>query len=103
MIKVSVFYPNSAGCRFDMDYYVRKHIPMVQKKLGAALKGVAVEQGLSGSAPGTPATYVACGHLLFETVEAFQASFGPHSEAILADVPNYTNLQPIIQIGEVKI
>jgi len=103
MIKVSVFYPNSAGCRFDMDYYVKKHMPMIRQKLGAAVKGVAVEQGLSGGAPGAPATYVAIGHLLFESVEAFQAAFGPHSQAILADVPNYTNLQPIIQISEVKI
>jgi len=103
MIKVSVFYPDSAGCRFDMDYYVKKHMPMIRQKLGAAVKGVAVEQGLSGGAPGAPATYVAIGHLLFESVETFQAAFGPHSQAILADVPNYTNLQPIIQISEVKI
>ena len=103
MIRVSVFYPNSAGCKFDMDYYLQKHIPMARKKIGAALKTVAVEQGLSGGAPGTPPTYIAIGQLLFDSVEAFQAAFGPHAEAIAADVPNYTNVQPIIQIGEVKM
>jgi uncharacterized protein (TIGR02118 family) len=103
MIRVSVFYPNSAGCKFDMDYYLQKHIPMARKKIGAALKGIAVEQGLSGGAPGTPATYIAIGHLLFDSVEAFQAAFGPHAEAIAVDVSNYTNVQPIIQIGEVKM
>jgi uncharacterized protein (TIGR02118 family) len=103
MIKVSVFYPNEEGKKFDMDYYLNSHIPMVQEKLGAALKGGAVEQGLGGAEPGSPATYVAMGHLLFDSVEAFQSAFGPHAEAIMADVPNYTDIQPTIQISEVKL
>ena len=103
MIKVSLFYPYEEGKKFDMDYYLNSHIPMVQEKLGAALKGGAVEQGLSGGEPGSPATYVAMGHLLFDSVEAFHNSFGPHSEAIMADIPNYTDLQPTIQISEVKM
>jgi len=43
MIKVNVFYPNEEGKKFDMEYYCNKHIPMVQQKLGAAVKGVSVE------------------------------------------------------------
>ena len=103
MIKVSVLYPNKEGCKFDMDYYCNSHMPMVQEKLGAALKGVAVEQGLSGAEPGSQATYVAMGHLLLDSVEAFQGAFGPHAEAIMGDIPNYTDVQPTIQISEVKM
>lgn len=103
MIKLSVFYPNEEGKKFDMDYYCNSHIPMVQEKLGAAVKGGAVEQGLSGAEPGSPATYVAMGHLLFDSVEAFQSAFAPHAEAIAADIPNYTDIQPVFQISEVKI
>ena len=103
MIKVSVFYPNEGGKKFDMDYYLNKHVPMVQQKLGAALKGGAVEQGLGGAEPGSPATYVAMGHLYFDSVEAFQTAFGPHAESIMGDVPNYTDIQPTIQISEVKM
>ena len=103
MIKVTVFYPNEEGKKFDIDYYCNSHIPMVQEKLGAALKGGAVEEGLSGAEPGSPATYVAMGHLLFDSVEAFQNSFGPHAEAIMADMPNYTDIQPTLQISEVKM
>ena len=62
-----------------------------------------MEQGLSGVEPGSPATYVAMAHLLFDSVEAFQSAFGPHAEAIMADIPNYTDIQPTIQISEVKI
>jgi uncharacterized protein (TIGR02118 family) len=103
VIKVSVLYPNTAGSRFDMTYYLNKHIPMVQQKLGTALKGASVEQGLGGAQPGSPPAYVAMGHLLFDSVETFQKSFGPHAETIVADVSNYTNTQPTIQVSEVKL
>jgi len=103
MIKVSVLYPNEEGKKFDMVYYCNKHIPMVQKKLGTACKSVAVEQGLGGAEPGSRATYIAMGHLYFDSVEAFQTAFGPHAESIMKDIPNYTNIQPIMQISEVKI
>jgi len=33
MIKVSVFYPNDKGSRFDMTYYCDRHIPMVRRLL----------------------------------------------------------------------
>ena len=103
MIKVSVLYPNDEGNTFDMEYYCNKHIPMVQEKLGVACKGVAVEQGLGGAEPGSRATYIAMGHLYFDSVEAFETAFGPHAEAIMGDIPNYTDTQPAIQISEVKI
>jgi len=47
MIKVSVLYPNKEGSKFDMGYYLNSHIPMVQKKCGASLKGGSVDQGLN--------------------------------------------------------
>lgn len=103
MIKVSVFYPNNPGSRFDMAYYLDRHMPMVEQKLGASLRGSSVEQGIGGIEPGSAPAYAAMGHLLFDSVDAFQQSFGPHAAAIVGDVPNYTNIQPIIQVSEVKL
>jgi uncharacterized protein (TIGR02118 family) len=103
MIKVSVLYPAGEGAKFDMDYYCKSHMPMVRRKCGAACKNVAVEQGLAGGAPGAPPTYVAMGHLYFDSVAEFQAAFAPHAAAIMGDIANYTNVQPMIQISEVKI
>jgi len=103
MIKVSVLYPNTEGSKFDMDYYCRSHIPMVREKLGAACKGAAVEHGMSGATPGSRPGFIAMGHLYFESVEEFQTAFGPHAQVIMADIPNYTDIQPTIQISEVKI
>jgi len=103
MIKVSVLYPYRDGSKFDMEYYCKRHMPMVQQKLGAACKRVAVEQGISGAAPGSRPDYAAMGHLYLESVEAFQAAFQPHAAEIMADIPNYTDIQPIIQISQVKM
>ena len=41
-------------------------------------------------------------HLRFDSVEAFQKAFGPHAAEITGDIPNYTNVQPIIQISDIK-
>jgi uncharacterized protein (TIGR02118 family) len=103
MVKVSVLYPNTAGCKFDMDYYLKRHMPMVQQKLGPACKRMAVDEGMAGGAPGAPATYVAMGHLYFDTADTFQNAFAPHAAAIMADIPNYTNIHPVIQISAVKM
>ncbi len=103
MIKLSVLYPNEEGKKFDMEYYCNKHMPMVQQKLGTACRRVAVEQGLGGAEPGSRATYIAMGHVYFDSIEAFQTAFGPHAGAFMEDAPNYTDIEPTIQISEVKI
>ena len=101
MICVTVLYPRITGARFDWAYYVEKHIPMVRQKLGAALKGVRIERGLAGEAPDSAAPYEAVVDLLFDSVEAFQAAFGAAEAEIVADIPNYTSIEPVVQISEV--
>ena len=103
MIKVSVLYPKTESSSFDMDYYCNSHIPMVRELVGAALKNVAVEGGLGGGAPDSPPPYAAMGHLYFDSIEDFQSSFGPHAAAIMADIPNYTDVAPVVQVSDVRI
>jgi uncharacterized protein (TIGR02118 family) len=103
MIKVSVLYPSDRAGKFDMDYYCTKHMPLVQRTLGTACKSMAVEQGLSGATPGSPPAYVAMGHMYFDSLAAFQAVFAPNADKLIADIPNYTDIQPIFQISEVKM
>jgi uncharacterized protein (TIGR02118 family) len=103
MIKVSVMYPNTPAARFDHAYYRDKHMPLVQARMGAACKYYTVDKGLAGGAPDAPATFVAMCHIFCDSVEAFQASFGPHADEILGDIKNYTDLTPVIQISEVIV
>lgn len=102
MVKISVLYPNKEGTKFDIGYYKDKHMPMVRKYLEPlGLRGTAVDKGLGGGAPGAPAPFHAIGHLLFDSVESFQSAFGQHAKEIMADIPNYTNAEAIVQVNEV--
>ena len=103
MIKVSVLYPNGDGKKFDMDYYSIKHVALLGGLLGDAIKGATIESGLGGAAPGSPAPFAAVGNLYFENLEAFQNSFGPNAEKIMGDLPNFTNIEPVMQIAEVVV
>jgi uncharacterized protein (TIGR02118 family) len=103
MIKVSVMYPNKPEARFDHDYYRDRHMPLVKKLMGDKCRYYTVDKGLAGDSPGTPPTYIAMCHIFCDSTAAFQAGFGPHASEILADIPNYTDLAPVIQISEVVV
>lgn len=103
MIKVAIFYPNGEGKTFDMDYYANKHMPMAARLFGDSLKAMSIDKGLANGAPDLPVQYLAIGYFYFETMSSFQNSMGPNSDQLRADVPNYTNIQPVIQISEVQV
>lgn len=103
MFKVTIFYPYIKGAEFNIDYYCKKHMPMVKKKLGKVCKGIGVDYGLGGGGPDAPPTYIAIGYILTDNLEKFQAAVGQHDAELRADLPNYSAVPPIIQINEVKL
>jgi uncharacterized protein (TIGR02118 family) len=102
MIRVSVLYPNTDGNTFDHDYFLGTHMPLVAERCGDPLRNWEVEKGIAGGEPGAPPPYMALAHLTFDSVDDFQAAFGPHAEEILGDIPNYTNATAVMQISEVR-
>ena len=101
MIKVSVLYPNQDGKKFDMDYYLNSHVPLVLETLGDALINASYDKGLAGGAPGSSAPFVAIANLFFNSMEEFGQAFSTGAPVLMADLPNFTNIEPIIQINEV--
>ena len=102
MIKMAIFYPSGEGKTFDMDYYSTKHMPMAASLFGDSLKAMSIDKGLSSGTPNQPVPYLAIGYFYFETLSSLQNTLGPHREKLRADIPNYTNIQPVIQISEVE-
>lgn len=88
-----------------MRYYVEKHMPMSIRLLGAhaGFRGVSVERGAAGVPPGTPPAYIAMCHFEFDSAESFLDAFLPHAQALQGDIPNYTDVEPVIQFNEVLI
>ncbi|QDZ26766.1 EthD family reductase [Noviherbaspirillum sp. UKPF54] len=105
MVRISILYPNNKGSRFNIPYYVETHMPMSIKLLSAhpGFKGVSVEHGLGGAVPGSEPTFIAMCHFLFNSVEDFLAAFMPNAPVLQADMPNYTDIEPVIQFNEVLI
>ena len=93
MIRMSVFYPSGDGSTFDMDYYRSTHVPMALKAWGLA--EAEIDKGLNGP-------YVAGVHFRFESQDAVNAALAaPGTPEVLADVPNFTNITPVIQTSEI--
>ena len=101
MIKLIAYYKNLEGKKFDQDYYLNSHLPMIKRLTGDALKQVSVDRGVFGGEPGSKAFYLIVAHLYFEDMDAFQNSLVPHFQEIMSDVPNYTEIEPVFQISEV--
>ena len=101
MTKVTILYPNEEGKTFDMDYYADKHMPMLKNLFGDALKHLEIDKGIAGRTPDEPIPFLGIGYLYFDTLADYEKAFGPNAEKILGDIPNYTNIQPIVQISEV--
>jgi uncharacterized protein (TIGR02118 family) len=102
MIRVNVLYPAGDNVRFDFDYYVQRHMPLVKDRLRPlGMTELWAEKGMGGLAPGVPATYVCVATLEFTSSEALQQGLATHGPEILADIPKFTNAQPVIQVSEV--
>src|SRR5262245_40364265 len=103
MIKVSVIYPSKPGVRFDHDYYRTKHLPLIKRRMGTALKYYAIDKGLSDKDGKPLGVYVAMCHLLCDSLDTYQSSFEPHAQEIRADVANFTDGMSMHQISEVVV
>lgn len=102
MIKVAIFYPNEAGKTFDMDYYATKHMPMAKELMGDDLKAWSIDKGIAGGKTDSPATYSAIGYFYFADLATYKEAMSASSEKLRADVPNYTNIIPTLQVSEIQ-
>jgi uncharacterized protein (TIGR02118 family) len=102
VIKVSVLYPNKPGSHFDAEYYLGVHMPMAVHLLGSALKATTAEIGLAGGTPGEPPAFAAIAGFTCESVEAFVQAFMPVVDQLQGDIPNYTDIEPVIQFSSLN-
>ena len=97
MIRVSVLYPREPGKKFDFDYYVNKHMVMVRQKLEpSGLVRTEVDKAADENSP-----FMAAGHLYFKSMEDFNNGFFVHLAEFGADLFNYTDIAPQLQVSEI--
>ena len=102
MIVVTAVYDHTPGARFDHDHYARVHLPLVRARWGEA--GLISIEGLRGVVAfgGGEPRYGVIAILRFESQAAFEAAAtGPHAAEIDADIANFTDLIPDMQVNKV--
>jgi uncharacterized protein (TIGR02118 family) len=99
VLRISAVYPNSPGSRFDRDYYVDKHTPFAQGLLSPhgpdCLRTTLGINGMSDSLP----PFWAKSEMVFTSRAAFDAAVTQCGEALFADISNYTDVSPVLQIS----
>jgi len=100
-ITITVLYPNTQGSRFDVDYFVNTHIPLVEVKWGGkGLTSVKLLKGAGTADPATPPPYQVITVLGFESLQAFGAAVKESGAEVIGDVANFTDVKPIVQIND---
>lgn len=103
MIRIAAAYPREVGKKFDLTYYTNVHLPLVQQKFGPyGLTKIEVDQGVEKPGGGE-SPFFAIGYLYFDTLEGFRQAFTEVGKGVIADISKYTNVKPMIQVGEVNV
>lgn len=103
LFKVSILYPAGEGKTFDMAYYEKTHMPMVAGFLGKNLKFYEIDKGVGGRTPNDTAPFIAVGYFYCYDMAEYNKAIGQNIDAIRKDISNYTNIQPMVQISEIKL
>jgi len=95
MATVTVLYPK--GVKFNMDYYIKSHMPMVMKNWGPL--GLQSWKVLSFG-DGMP--YAVQATLEFGSKEDFEkAGASPEAKEVMGDVPNFSDKEPVLMLGDI--
>jgi uncharacterized protein (TIGR02118 family) len=60
------------------------------------VKSITAEIGVSGEAPGSPAPFAAIACFTCDSKEAFVQAFMPVADQLQADIPKYTDIEPVV-------
>lgn len=102
MIKISILYPNEKGKTFDMDYYEKNHMPMMAGFLGKNLKFYEIDKGIAGRTPNDEVPFVAVGYFYCADLAEYNKAVRQNIDTIRNDIKKYTNIQPTVQISEIR-
>ncbi|KAJ4422190.1 hypothetical protein N0V82_003160 [Gnomoniopsis sp. IMI 355080] len=95
-LTVTVLYPAKEGAKFDMDYYLKSHMPLVSKRWGPhGLKQWYVTDLRPSQGP-----YSVQATLIWETgLDGFQKANDEHGAEVMGDVVNFSSEQPVVAVG----
>ena len=101
MIRITALYRNSPEARFDFDYYLKTHMKLSKDRLtDYGMLSYEVEKCLR-TMNGDEPDYVCITHADFENMDGLSKGLDAHGNELMADISNYTNVDPEIEVCEV--
>ena len=98
MINILALYPNEPGSRFDAGYYRTRHVPTASRLLAPyGLIGLRLAEGVAGL-DGSPPRFWMVSEMHFRSRDAVDRALAACGEALFADAPNYTDVEPLLQV-----
>jgi uncharacterized protein (TIGR02118 family) len=97
---VTVTYQVGPERKFDLDYYLTTHIPLVEKLWGPlGMTSARVLRG-TGTPTGAPAPITIMALLEFESADAFRAAGKQHGREVMGDIANFTDAEAAVQFND---
>ena len=98
-MSIQVMCPITETSNFDYDYYFSKHMKIVGETLREHIQSTLITKGIAGG-PDVPAGSYATATMVFEDKSAMDLALSKIGTA-LGDIPNFTDTEPVMLIGEV--
>lgn len=100
MLCITAIYPNDPDSRFDSGYYLTSHTARAKALLSPhGLQAIRTTIGIAGL-DGSPPPFWAVSEMHFTSRADFDAAITAGGDALFADIPNYTDVTPTLQVSE---
>ncbi|KAF5535255.1 ethyl tert-butyl ether degradation [Fusarium phyllophilum] len=101
-LTVTVLFPNVPDAKYDFNYYVSKHMPLIQERWGKyGVKSWSATQFTNGL-DDSPSPYAFGSIVEWEDQNQVKIAFaGPEVVEIMGDVSNFSNKDAVFLLGKV--
>ncbi|KAF2759842.1 hypothetical protein EJ05DRAFT_484742 [Pseudovirgaria hyperparasitica] len=99
--QATVLYPNTDASTFDLEYYLKTHMPLVDEHWGPkGLKGWTITKYVT--ADGNEPKFSIAAVLTWESdAHALDALKSEAAKIVLGDIPKFSNVEPVVMLGSV--
>ncbi|KAM3538655.1 hypothetical protein ARSEF1564_008441 [Beauveria bassiana] len=101
-VTVTVVFPNEPEATYDIEYYTKHHMPLVQSLWGKyGVQSWSATKFLDGP-DGSKPLYAFGSIVTWDAYDSIKNAFaGPEVGEVMGDVANFSNKSPIFLYGEV--
>ena len=98
---INILYPAKDNDAFDFRFYLDRHVPLIKDILGKSLHRLEVRKGATSQDGSGPPTYTCVISIWIADWPAYENAIAARASELIAEVPLFTKVMPIIQIDEV--